>query len=156
MSIKVIEKKASDNEYFHLDFHLSMNMLLDYIIDNYGYEGVIEYITQFTKQYHKPLIDKLKRGDLLSLQQYIEKIYTKEKWAANIKYNKNELIFSIESCPGISYIKSKGQIPSKAYVETYKTLYKVLCEKTPFEYTLVKYNENDGKSTHKFTRRKKR
>ncbi len=153
MNVKVVNKKASDNEYFHLDFHLSMNMLLNYILENYGYEGVIEYITKFTKAYHKPLMEQLKKGSLLPLKEYIEEIYKKEKWQVDIEFNEDNLTFSIESCPGVTHIIKNRQIPSITYIETYNTLYKVICENTPFKYNLLNYDKSNGKSTHIFTRR---
>jgi len=149
----VVNKKASDNEYFHLDFHLSMNMLLNYILTNYGYEGVVEYIKQFTKVYHKPLIEKLNKGSLLPLKEYIEEIYKKEKEKVDILYDKDKLIFSINKCPGITHILKNNQKPSKAYVETYNTLYKTICEGSPFTYELVYFDKKTGKSKHQFTRR---
>lgn len=153
MEKKVVNKKASDNEYFHLDFHLSMNMLLDYILTNYGYEGVVEYIKQFTKTFHKPLIENLKNGSLLPLKEYIEEIYIREKCQVDITYNKDKLIFFIKTCPGITHILKNNQQPSKAYVETYNTLYKTICEKSPFSYKLISFNKETGKSKHQFTRR---
>ncbi len=156
MALKILDVRAADNEYYHKDFHLSMNMLLDYILENYGNEGVIEYLNDFSKVYHKPLIDQLKKGNIQPLETYIKELYKKEKWEIKISATVDKLEFSINSCPGMTYILSKGKIPSTVYIETYRTVYQSICEKTPFIYELKSFDKSSGKSSHVFTRRDNR
>ncbi|MBN2852945.1 MAG: hypothetical protein JXQ23_09455 [Clostridia bacterium] len=155
MGKKILDRKASDNEYFHRDFHLSMNMLLDYILMRFGLESVKEYLTEYTKAYHQPLIQELKKGNLEALKEYIEEIYEKEKWPVNIEYSNDNLTFSIEACPGMSYIIDSHQTPSEAYIETYRTTYGAMCEDTTFHYEMNSFDQATGKSRHSFTRRDK-
>ncbi|MCK5811538.1 MAG: hypothetical protein KAG94_01445 [Clostridiales bacterium] len=153
MAKQILDVRATDNEYFHQDFHLSMNMLLDYILEKYGNEGVIEYLKDFTKAYHKPLRAQLKNGNLQPLMIYIKELYKKEKWEVKITKTTDKLQFSINSCPGMTYILSKKMTPSAAYIETYRTVYQSICEGTPFLYELIKFDKETGKSIHLFTRR---
>ncbi len=152
MAQKILDVRAADNEYYHQDFHLSMNMLLDYILEKYGEKGVVEYLTDFTIAYHKPLINQLKKGEIQPLETYIRELYKKEKWEVAIDSTIDKLQFSINSCPGMTYIISKGLIPSAAYIETYRTVYKSICKDTPFSYDLIEFNKVTGKSSHLFKR----
>lgn len=156
MALKILDVRAADNEYYHQDFHLSMNMLLDYILEKYGNEGVIEYLRDFTKTYHIPLINQLKKGSIQPLETYIKELYKSEKWEVETKITAGKFEFSIKSCPGMTYILSKGLTPSKAYIETYRTVYQSICKKTPFRYELKAFDKSSGKSSHVFTRRDNR
>ena len=143
-SVKVMERKASDNKYLHKDFHISMNLLMKYIYDNFGEEALIAYLKQYSRAYFKPLNQKLKTGDKEALTDYFRDIYEKEEWPVKITTNENSVEIIQDACPGISHIMSKGWRPCPFYRETYSTVYKTLCEETPFEYILEYFNEETG------------
>jgi len=143
-SIKRMERKASDNKYLHRDFHISMNLLMNYIYDNFGKEALIKYLKQYSGAYYKPLNQKLKTGDKEALIEYFRDIYEKEEWPVNIITKGNTIEITQDACPGITHIRSKGWKPCPCYRETYNTVYKTLCEGTPFEYILENFNEETG------------
>ncbi len=58
-SRKIMERKASDNKYLHKDFHVSMNMLLTYIYENFGKKELINYLSQYAEAFYKPLNQEL-------------------------------------------------------------------------------------------------
>jgi hypothetical protein len=141
---KVMKRSASDNKYLHKDFHVSMNIVLSYIYENFGKEELINYLRQYSEAYYKPLNQQLQNGDITPLVEYFKDIYAKEEWPVQIKHGEDFLEISQESCPGISQIRSKGSIPSPYYFETYKTVYETLCKNTPFTYELQYFNEETG------------
>ena len=47
-----IRRMASDNEYLHKDFHMALNNGLDFLEERYGKKAVVEYLEDFTKEYH--------------------------------------------------------------------------------------------------------
>ena len=148
-----MRRNASDNKYLHKDFHISMNILLNYIYENFGGNNLIQYLRNFTKAYHKPLHEQMKKGNLKVLEEYLNRIYEKEEWSVTIKCTDNFLEMEQKSCPGISYIRSKGVIPCPLYRETYNTVYNTLCEETPFEYVLVFFDEETGSCKQLFKRK---
>lgn len=152
-TIKVMSRKASDNKYLHKDFHLSMNLLMDYILKNFGEDKLIKYLQQYTSEYLKPLHEQMKTGDIDALAAYFKEIYEKEEWTIDIEQKDNELTVSQKSCPGIRHIKSKGSSPIPFYMETYNTVYKTLCENTPFEYELVYFDNESGACKQIFKRK---
>lgn len=77
---KVMVRKASDNEYLHKDFHLSMNILMDYIYHRFGKEQLVRYLQQYAEAYYKPLREELKKGNMDALLAYMKDKYEKEKW----------------------------------------------------------------------------
>lgn len=152
-NIKTMSRKASDNKYLHKDFHISMNLLMEYIYNNFGKDKLIEYLKQYTSEYFKPLYEKMKKGDIDAIASYLRDIYEQEEWTVSIVQDENTVVVSQDACPGISHIKSKGGTPITLYVETYNTVYKTLCEGTPFEYELVFFDEETGACKQIFKRK---
>lgn len=151
--MKVIERRASDNKYLHKDFHISMNMLLQYIHDEYGSDAVTEYLRQFAMEFHSPLSKSLRENGLTQAAEYFHDIYEKEEWPVLITLKDDVLTISQESCPGITHIKKNGHKPMEQYIETYTTIYMTLCESTPYEYVMEKYDPETGACRQRFQRR---
>jgi hypothetical protein len=141
---KVMKRKASDNKYLHKDFHLSMNILMNYINDNFGKEKLIEYLEQFAEAYHKPINQALKAGDIDALFKYFTDIYNKEEWPVKISRGQDYIEIKQDACPGITHIKAKGGIPCPYYIETYQTVYSTVCKDTSFEYVLKDFDYETG------------
>lgn len=152
--IKVMSRTAADNKYLHKDFHQSMNLLMDYIYNNFGKENLVQYLRQYTQAYFLPLHESLKAGNLNALADYFSDIYEKEEWPIKIKMKEGQLEIEQDACPGISHIKSLGETPTPLYIESYRTVYSTLCENTPFEYTLVHFDSETGACKQLFTKRK--
>jgi len=152
-SVKVMERKASDNKYLHKDFHIALNLLMTYLYDHFGKDALVNYLKQFSQAYYKPLNQKLKSGDIKVLVNYFKDIYEKEEWPVNITSNKNSVEIIQDACPAISHILKSGGKPCPYYRETYNTIYKSLCENTPFEYALEYFNDETGACKQLFIRK---
>jgi neutral ceramidase len=143
-SIKVMERKASDNKYLHKDFHIALNLLMTYLYDHFGKDALINYLKQYSQAYYKPLNQKLKSGDKEVLVTYFKEIYEKEEWPVSITSEGNSVEIIQDGCPAISHIVQKGGKPCPLYRETYNTVYNTICENTPFEYVLKYFNDETG------------
>jgi neutral ceramidase len=143
-SVKIMEKKSSDNKYLHKDFHIAMNMLLTYIHVHFGKDSMVEYLNQFSLEYYRPLNQKLKSGDKEALTAYFKDIYEKENWHVSISCTANCVEITQTACPAISHIVKNGGKPCPDYRETYNTVYKRICEDTPFEYFLDYFDDKTG------------
>lgn len=153
MAKEVMVRKASDNEYLHKDFHLSMNRGIDYLHRIYGDQAVREYLIRFAKKYHKPLIEDLEKRGLIALKEYFENIYKTEGTKAEISFNEDELIISIDSCPAIEHINKNKVKVAELFYETTKTVNEALCEGTPYSAELIGYNPETGGGKQRFYRR---
>lgn len=144
--IKIMKRRAADNTYLHKDFHQSMNILLIYILEHYGKGKLIEYLSAYARSYHKPLHDKLKGGDLRAMYDYLNEVYEKEKWPVRIEFDKikREIMFQQDACPGMTQIKLMDAEPCAFYHETYNTVYKTICDGTPFKYHLISFDIETG------------
>jgi hypothetical protein len=150
---KIMTRKAGDNKYLHRDFHLSLNLMLDYIQDRFGKDGVVNYLVQYAKAYHKPLHERLKAGELTALSDYLADIYKKEEWPVQLRLGDGFIEIKQDVCPGISHIKASGGQPSSCYVETYRTVYETICEGTPYRYVLKAFDDRTGACEQLFIKR---
>ena len=153
--MKVVERKAADNKYLHRDFHISMNMLMEYISSNFGSTALTEYLKQFSGEFHKLRNKCLKEENLKCLEKYFRDIYEKEEWPVKIELKGDMLVIRQKACPGITHIKKKGHNPIKGYIETYTTVYETMCEGTPYEYIIEGFDLNTGACIQRFRRRLK-
>ena len=127
---------------------------MTYIYNNFGKDALLNYLKQYSRAYHKPLNQQLKAGNIEALSDYIKDIYEKEEWPVKIISGKDSVQIIHEACPGISHIVKKGGQPCPHYRETYNTVYKTICEGTPFEYSLEYFNDETGACKQLFNRKK--
>lgn len=148
-----MERKASDNEYLHKDFHGALNVAIEYLHQRYGGEAVRRYLRQFAGTYYSRLTYALKTRGLIAMKEHYENIYAIEGGEVDFEYTPDELIIKIESCPAVTHIKSLGMKPASLFHETIRTVNETICQGTPFAFELVEYDEDTGKSIEKFYRR---
>lgn len=149
----ISECKREGQKYLHRDFHLLADNALKYCGDKYGDDEVVNFISDYTKNYYSPQINEFKKEGLSALKAWIEKIYEIEE-ASDILHAElkdNMLTVIIDKSPVIEYMKSLNQKPSKYYIEETRTLYDVIARESGFKFNLEYYNE-DGAS--KFTFKK--
>lgn len=146
----VNDMKTEDNKYLHRDFHLLGDLALKYCGEQYGIEGVVDFVTEFAKNYYSPKIEEFKKGGLKAIKEWFEKIYEIEESSEVLDCNLQDgtLTVTISKCPVIEYMRSLGQKPSEYYIEQTRTLYDVIAKESGFTFDLEYYNQ-DGAA--KFT-----
>lgn len=144
----IMDRRAGDNKYLHRDFHLTADVGIRYVGDNYGDEGIKEYLTDYTLSFYKLMIADIKEKGLVVLKEYLEKIYAAEEAedALSVTLSDNELHVNIKYCPAVTYMKSQGRTPSKWYIETTRIVYDVIAKECGYVFNLISYSEEDGKS----------
>ena len=151
-----IERKAADNKYLHRDFHVSADIGITYVGENYGDSAVKDYLTQYAKSFYKLLAEDVKKKGLIALKENFENVYKKEEWSEYLHttLTENELKVKIDKCPAVTFMRSAGHTPSKWYKETTYTVYAVLAEMCGLDFIVNYYNEDDGSTEFEFIRRK--
>lgn len=150
----IMDRHAADNEYFHPGFHSSMNMGIHYVGENYGMEGVREYLTRYTKNvYNKAIVDIKARG-LVALEELIRGTYEREK-APEVLSTTNDgktLTISVSECPGVKYLKQElGREVTPWYRYTTEIVMEVLANECGFDFVMDSYNEENGAAAYHFT-----
>lgn len=145
-------RHASDNKYLHRDFHGILNLGIEYLQEQYGKESVIEYLQEYTKVFHKPLIDDIKAKGLDALENYFKKIFDIEEASGDISFEhgSGELTVIIAKCPAVSHMKKTNIAPAEMFVETTRTIGQTLAIESGLSYEMVSYDEQTGASKQKF------
>ena len=154
MPREVIQRKASDNKYLHKDFHGALSVGLDYLQKNHGDEAVRDYLRQFAKSFYAPLTEALGRRGLVALKEHFEKIYEDESGEVRMSLSDDELQIQVEACPAVTHMREHDYLVAPLFYETTKTVNETICEGTPFAAELIDYDEQTGRGTQRFTRRK--
>ena len=151
-----IERKASDNKYLHKDFHVTADIGISYVGENYGDDAVKEYLTQYAKSFYKLLVEKVKKNGLKALEDDFINVYRKEEYLEDlhVALTEDALKIKVDKCPAVTFMKSIGHTPSKWYKETTYTTYKTLADMCGFDFMVNYYNEEDGSTEFMFIRRK--
>jgi hypothetical protein len=154
MAKEIMTRKASDNEYLHKDFHISMNRGIDYLHKKYGEQAVRDYLRRFGKKFYAPLTEDLNKRGLIALKEHFEKIYQVERSQAEITIKDDaELIISVEQCPAVEHIRKNNVQITELFYETTKTVNEAICEGTPYSFELIGYNPETGGGKQRFYRR---
>ncbi len=151
----VMDVKASDNEYFHRDFHITVKRGIEYVGEKYGDAAVCEYLTRFAKVYYAPLIEKIKKNGLSAMREHIENIYETEKASENVKCELTDTVLSVSvsECPAVKYIKESGNDPTRWYVEATRTVSRTIAEMSGYGFEMLSYNEENGATEYRFIKK---
>lgn len=153
-STKIMDRKAADNEYFHLDFHSSMNMGIHYIGENYGLASVEEFLTRYTKDVYGPVFKAIETDGLAAIQAKILDTYQKEhaEDAVSTVLDGETLSVTVSYCPAVKHLLSTGRTVSPWYHYTTETVMKTLAEAGNFQFIMDSYNEKTGAATYHFVK----
>lgn len=145
MAKQVMDRKASDNKYLHKDFHVTLDIGIDYLGKHYGEDAVKEYLVRFAKAYYRPM-------SLQELEAYFHHIYTEEERPEVLKtcLEKNILTVEISECPAMSFMRSIGHEPSEWYRYTTSVLYAEIARLCGMTFELAQYDEKTGAATMRF------
>ena len=151
---EVMDRKASENEYFHRDFHSSMNMGIHYVGEHYGIEGVRSYLTQYTNHVYQTTIKGLKERGLKALQEKILDTYTMEKAedavTAELTQDETCLRIEVHYCPAVRHLKATDRSVSKWYRYTTEVVMETLAKAGNVDFQMTSYDEETGAATYCF------
>ncbi len=152
----VMDRHAYDNEYFHPDFHSSMNMSIDYLGENYGPEGLEEYCRRYVEHVYSPLLEKIGREGLAAVKEKIEDTYAKEKASEVLRtvLSPGSLEVYVERCPAVTHLKASGREVSAWFRYSTEYIMKAIAEKTGYGFEMLSYDDGTGKASYRFTEEK--
>lgn len=150
----VMERSSADNEYFHPDFHSSMNMGVHYLGEKYGEAAVKEFISRFTRNVYHRQIESIRKEGLPALESHILKTYSKEKSSDAVEtvLGGGTLAVKIQYCPAVKHLQKTGRIVSKWYPYTSSVLMDTLAKDSGYVFTLESYDETTGAAKYRFVK----
>ena len=149
-----MDRKAYDNEYLHKDFHGGLCYGIKYIEDNYGQEGLKEYLKQVGKAVYQPLSKALKEHGLAALEKHWQAVFGKEGGKFSLGYEGDKLVLRVEECPAVSHLKKTGQFFTERFCETTAVVNETICEQAGYDCS-CKYELGEGRCVQKFWKSKR-
>ncbi len=148
----VMDRRAGDNEYFHKDFHSSMNNGVEYLGEKYGAEAVKEFLQIYTEHVHRSTIDRIRTEGLSGIRDNIVDTYTKEKAldVLTVELTEDKLSVKIAYCPAVKHLKETQRDVSKWYRYTTETVMETLAKAGGFRFIMDSYDEETGAAAYHF------
>ena len=149
----VMDRRAADNEYFHPDFHSSMNMGIDYLGNKGGRAEVIEYLNRYTDNVYAKLKDKIKSQGVNAIKEKILDTYEKEKALDAVSVNIDEngaLTVEVKYCPAVRHLKATGRAVSEWFSYSTETVMKRLADFAGVRFAMLSYDKETGSARYVF------
>lgn len=149
---EIMDRKASDNEYFHRDFHSSLNNGMEYVGEKYGAEVLKDYLQTFTRHVYAPVIQAIAEKGIKAIEEKIADTYHKEKAddVLEITYSGDTMKVAVAYCPGVKHLRSTGRDVSKWYRYSTDYVMETLAEAAGYSFTMDSYDEETGKANYHF------
>ncbi len=149
---KILDIRASENEYYHLDFHRSMNSVINYVGENHGISAVEDYLGRYTRNVCLKQMTDIETRGIDAIADKIRDTYEKEKSpdAVELVRDGGKLTVNVKYCPGVKYLKDTGRIVSPWYRYTTEVVMKALSEKAGVSFKMLSYDEETGAACYTF------
>lgn len=146
------EVKSTEKEYFHPDFHSSLNMGLEYLGANYGTEAVREYLTQYASAVYRKAMDRIKAEGLSALRDMIADTYKKEhaEDALTTELTDSCLSVKIAYCPAVRHLHKTGREVTKWFNLSTEVVMATIAMECGYQFTMESYDEETGKAAYRF------
>ncbi len=148
----IMEINSKDREYFHPDFHSSLNMGLAYVGDKFGEEVLVDYLTRYTKNVYRKVIDAAKTEGLAAIEANILTTYEKEKApdAVKTELSADGLTVTVSYCPAVKHLHKTGRDVTKWYPYSTTVIMSILAEAAGDKFTMDSYDEATGAAKYRF------
>lgn len=150
----VKEFHSSEQEYFHPDFHSSMNMGIEYVGMTHGEEDVKEYLTMYAKDVYKPVFAAMEQDALSAIENQIRETYKLERAedVLAIVNDGSKLSVKVAYCPAVKHLRATGREVSKWFSLSTETVMQTFADHAGLTFAMEAYDEETGAAAYSFTR----
>lgn len=149
---KIMERRASENEYFHPSFHHSLSRCIHYIATEHGDTALREYLGDYVRKVLLPLHPGLKTNSLAVIAELIKETYRKEKAqdAVSLVQTEDALEVTVRYCPGVKYMQTAGKWISPYFSATTRYVMEALARHSGLQFSMDAYEESTGAAAYRF------
>lgn len=152
--VEVMDIKPEDHEYFHRDFHSSLNMGIHYVAKEHGLDALKAYLTTYTKHVYVKTIAAMKDDPLGAIACRIAETYQLEKAedVLTMVNDGNKLSVQIASCPAVAHLRKTGREVTPWFRYSTETVMQTLADLAGLHFTMDSYDDQTGAAAYSFTR----
>lgn len=147
-----VEVRSKEQEYFHRDFHSSLNMGLDYVGRVHGEAALREYLTRFTENVYQKIIAAMADDPLGVIEKKIRDTYEMEKASdvLSIENDGKRLSVRIAYCPAVKHLRETGREITPWFSLSTEVVMQTLAEKGGLRFVMESYDEQSGAAAYYF------
>jgi len=148
----MMEFKSGELEYFHPDFHSSMNMGVDYLAVTYGEAALADYLQRYTKAVYRKRMETIKQEGLAAIRDMILDTYEKEHApeAVETVLENDALTVTVHWCPAVRHLRKTGREVSRWYSWTTSVVMETIAAECGFGFAMGAYDAETGKTSYTF------
>ena len=149
---EVMEISSKDKEYFHPDFHSSLNMGLEYTGSVHGEEALKKYLTRYTKNVYIKTIEAMANGTLPALEALIAGTYRAEhaEDAITLENDGKTLSVTAHYCPAVKHLRATGREVSRFFPLATSVVMQTLAELGGVRFEMLAYDADTGAAKYAF------
>ena len=143
-----------EHEYFHPDFHSSMNKGIEYVGSRHSEEDIKAYLAMFTRDVYKPVLVAMEQDPLGAIEAKIRETYKLEKSedALTIVNDGKTLAVKVSYCPAVKHLHATGRTVSQWFHLSTETVMQTLADHAGLTFTMESYDAGTGAAAYSFTR----
>jgi hypothetical protein len=146
--------KSSEQEYFHPDFHSSMNMGLLYVGQTHGTQTVKDYLTRYAVNVYGKVIEDARAHGLAPVEALIRETYRLEKAedALTIENDGRAMTVSISYCPAVRHLHKTGREVCEWFPLSTETVMQTIANEAGLGFKMISYDAETGAAKYVFTK----
>lgn len=146
--------KSEEREYFHPDFHSSMNMGLLYVGQTHGAETVKDYLTRYAKNVYAGVIEDAKLRGLAAIEDKIRETYRLEKAedALRIENDGRQMSVTVSYCPAVRHLHATGREVCEYFPLSTETVMQTIADEARLSFEMLSYDAQTGAAKYTFTK----
>lgn len=135
----------------HKDFHGAMSYGLIFLEEQYGLDGMREYLARAGEAMYRDLIADLKARGLPALEEHWRRIFTQEDGEFDLRMEGDTLVLDVKKCPAIHHMKEHNYRIAPHFCEHTRVVNDAICRAAGYEAT-VEYDQDAGRCVQRFRR----
>jgi hypothetical protein len=150
--VEVNEIRSKDMEYFHRDFHSSLNMGIDYMAKEHGEEALTDYLKMYTKHVYNKAFENIQGDPLDAIAAHIQGTYLREK-AQDVLHIQNDgktLSVRIDYCPAVKHLRDTGRDVSAWFQYATTVVMQEIASFAGVHFEMDDYNAETGAAAYHF------
>lgn len=131
---KVLDCRATDNDYLHKDFHGALAYAIEYLDATYGPSATTAYLEQVAKAYFSPLSQAMQRGGLSAMESHLREIFGHEQGKFVISYEDGgqTLVMAVAQCPAVAHLRATNQWRGERFCATTEVVNATICKQAGY------------------------
>ncbi len=136
----------------HKDFHGALSYGLQFIEDNYGADGLHDFLAGLADTVYRPLVSDLRARGLVALRDYWQRVFELEGGDAQVDLESEALVLTVQRCPAISHMQEHNYAIARHFCEHTRIVNEAVCAAAGYVAT-VEYVQDAGRCVQRFAKR---